>query len=99
MEIFTFVFQASKDVSNFFASFALAEVTTTINMLALVCHETGLTMNATVSCQINFNIILIIMIFRMPNTQKRTTLTWWIRCLTVLTCFPSGPKVSFGLVT
>ena len=53
-----YIFQASKDVSNFYASFALAEVTTTINLLALVCHETGLTMNATVSCQINFNIIL-----------------------------------------
>ena len=34
--------KASKDVSNYYASFDLAEVTTIINLISLVCHITGL---------------------------------------------------------
>ena len=37
--------KASKDVTNYHASFDLAEVTTSINLISLVCHVTGLGFN------------------------------------------------------
>ena len=41
--------KASKDVSNYHASFDLAEVTTCINLISLVCHLTGLGYDAPVN--------------------------------------------------
>ena len=57
-----YVFQASKDVANFYASWDLAEVSTTINLVSLVCHETGLGMDALVRLCSSTNISYYILI-------------------------------------
>ena len=48
INIFIVFLQASKDVGNFYASWDLAEVATTVNLVALVCHLTGLGLDAPV---------------------------------------------------
>ena len=58
--------QATKDASNFYPTWDLAEVTTEINLIALVCHITGKNLSAApevvtkIATILNGNLIAII---------------------------------------
>ena len=47
--------QATKDTSNFYPTWDLAEVTTLINLIALVCEATGLGMETSPQVKSNTN--------------------------------------------
>ena len=73
-----FPFQASKDISNFYASWDLAEVTTSINLLSLLCSKLGLDMKSKVGLIVNKFENNAQRICRMLSFLRRSLRIWFL---------------------
>ena len=73
-----FPFQASKDISHFYASWDLAEVTTIINLLSLLCSKLGLDMKSKVGLIVNKFENNAQRICRMLSFLRRSLMIWFL---------------------